>query len=372
MRCFRVAASLYVFLILSGIAFADVTVRAYLYNPEKDSVVLTYPYAHENNRIELYPQLVITGTGISDGEFQLNYSIESGGTKLYSGSFTVKAINGFFAQEVKLDKLYPSAERVSWELKEQNTAPISSVATLKWSRFHGKVKFLNPQDKSDAYIDLIPINFHAPGEIFIPLDKDGHFDIMVPARIYRVMNVNSMGYSYNAMERWAWDYDLTRDREDEFVIGRIELYSIRVFEVVGGPRTLFVAFRPTSLSRVLKFDKNGNGLVEGSERDATREALKHSFTAIGPELTAENIKVWIDGKLHPVIHLTQIPEYDGNGINQVQYLLQVDPMDGRLYGASHEIKIEVESEEELNGKKIRDWGQGSVGYYPWGYYQDLF
>jgi len=372
MRCFRVAAILYVFLILSGIALADVTVRAYLYNPGKDSVVLTYPYPHESNRIELYPQLVITGTGVSDGEFQLNYSIESGGTTLYSGSFTGTAISGFFAQEEKLDKRYPSVERVRWEFKGKNVAPFSGVAALKWSRFHGKVTFLNPQDASDAYIELQPMKFNAPGIIFIPVDKDGRFDTMVPARIYRVMNVNSEGYSFNAMERWAWDYDLTREREDEFVIGRIELYSIRVFEVVGGPQTLFVAFRPTALTRVLKFDRDGNGLVEGSERDAMVEALKHSFTAIGPELTAENIKVWIDGKLHPVIHLTQIPEYDGNEINQVQYLFQVYPMDGRLYGASHEIKVEVESEEELNGRKIRDWGQGSVGYYPWGYYQDLF
>ena len=173
------------------------------------------------------------------------------------------------------------------------------------------------------------------------------------------------------MERWAWDYDLTRDREDEFVIGRTELYSIRVFGIIGGPRTLFVSFRPSALTRILKFDKDGNGLVEGSERDATKEALKHSFTAIGPELKPENIKVWIDGKLHPVINLTQIPEYDGD-FSQVQYLFQLYPADGRLYGASHEIKIEVESEEELNGRKIRDWGQGSVGYYPWGYYQDLF
>jgi hypothetical protein len=56
---------------------------------------------------------------------------------------------------------------------------------------------------------------------------------------------------------------------------------------------------------------------------------------------------------------------------QVQDIVQVYPAEGRLGDACQEIKVEIESEEELNGRKIRDWGQGSVGYYPLGYYQGL-
>lgn len=102
------------------------------------------------------------------------------------------------------------------------------------------------------------------------------------------------------------------------------------------------------------------------------EALKQSCTAIGPELTADNVKVWIDGKPHPIMHMTQIPECNGNDMWQVQYLLQLYPVEGRLCGASHEIKLEVESVEELNGRSIRDFGQSSVGYYPFGSGEELF
>jgi hypothetical protein len=273
---------------------------------------------------------------------------------------------GLLVKEIKLDRRFPTADRIRWTLTGANTASFSGAAPLKWSRFHGKVKFLDPLKQSDAYIEMHTFGFGAPGKIYIPTEKDGSFDELVPARVYRVMNVNSTGYSFNAMERWAWDYDLTRDREDEFTIGRTEIYSMRVFEVVGGPPTLFVAFRPTALSRVLKFDTDGNGLVEGDERKAMGNALKESFLAIGPELKAENIKVSINGKPQTVLNLTQIPEYNGDKMYQVQYIFQVYPTE-RLFGTSHEIKVEVESEEQLNGQKIRDWGQGSVGYYPLGY-----
>ena len=96
------------------------------------------------------------------------------------------------------------------------------------------------------------------------------------------------------------------------------------------------------------------------------DALKRSFLAIGPELKPEGIKVWINGEPQTVLNLTRMPEYNGDDMYQVQYVFQVYPSE-KLFGTSHEIKVEVESEEELNGQKVRDWGQGSVGYYPLGY-----
>jgi hypothetical protein len=371
MRLYRTVFTTFTFFSLSAISFAEVVVHAYLYNPKTDSTVLTYPYPRANQTNLFYPFLVITGIGAPDGTYQLDYSLESKKTSSFQGSLTLKPKKGIFAQEIKLDKRYPSAERVHWKLRGENSVVFSGVALLRWSRFHGKVTFLDPQKKSDAYIEMQTFGFGAPGKISLPVDNEGLFDAIVPARIYRILNINSSGYSYNAMERWAWDYDLTNDREDEFIIGRTEIYSIRAFEIIGGPRTLFVTFRPTALTRVLKFDADGNGLVEGDERNAMGEALKKSFLAIGPELKADNIKIWIDGKPYPVAHVSQIPEYNGNDMYQVQYVVQIYP-DARLSGSIHEIKVEVESEEELNGKKFRDWGQGSAGYYPYGFEQELF
>ncbi len=201
-----------------------------------------------------------------------------------------------------------------------------------------------------------------PGEVTIPVAEDGSFDALVPARIYATVNVNGAGYGYDSLERWAWDYDLTKDREDTFTLDRTELYSIHPFEIRGGPQTLLVTFRPTALSRVLKFDADGDGVLSESERKAMEEAMKHTPTAIGPELKAENVRVWLDGKPCPVVQMNQVPEFDGGGTWQVQYLLQVMPESRVTRFIRHEIKLEVESQEELRGKKITDFGQGSAGF----------
>lgn len=62
--------------------------------------------------------------------------------------------------------------------------------------------------------------------------------------------------------------------------------------------------------------------------------------------------------------LTQMPEFNGQDRYQVLYLVQLFLSGPLAMGEPHEIKIEVESEENLNGQKVRDWGQGSAGYYP--------
>jgi hypothetical protein len=98
------------------------------------------------------------------------------------------------------------------------------------------------------------------------------------------MNVNGTGYTYDSMERWAWDYDLTHDREDVFTIGRTELYGIHAFNVKGVARTVFVTFRPSARSRILPFDADGDGLVSDVEKKKMVEAMKDSPTVIGPKL----------------------------------------------------------------------------------------
>jgi len=109
---------------------------------------------------------------------------------------------------------------------------------------------------------------------------------LLPSRVYSVINVNGAGYKYDAMERWGWDYDLTRDRVDEFAIGRTEIYGMRAFDLNGPLPTIFVMFRPTALSRLLRFDADGDGFISDDETKATLAAMKDSPTVIGPELEA--------------------------------------------------------------------------------------
>jgi len=136
---------------------------------------------------------------------------------------------------------------------------------------------------------------------------DGRFDALLPSRVYSVINVNGAGYKYDAMERWGWDYDLTRDRVDEFAIGRTEIYGMRAFDLNGPLPTIFVMFRPTALSRALRFDADGDGFISDDETKATLAAMKDSPTVIGPALEAADMKVWLNGNEEAIVRVDRIP-----------------------------------------------------------------
>ena len=344
----------------SATARASVEVEAFLYNPTASKIVLHLPGQNKDEVMTMAPTLTLWGRGSRNGDYTLRYTVEGVGGKLAEGSAAAKVQDGWFMQDIEQKEALPQARSVSWELTAADGATERGTAALKWSRFHGKVQYKDGK-RRHSYIDMNPITWGAPGEVTIPVAEDGSFDALVPARVYATVNVNGAGYSYDSLERWAWDYDLTRDREDTFTLDRMELYSIHAFEIRGGPPTLFICFRPTALSRVLQFDKDGDGVLNDEERKGMGQALRRSPTAIGPELKASDVKVWVDGKAYSVIQLNQIPEWDGDGMWQVQYVVQIMPERKLTRFVWHEIKLEVESQEELQGKKIADFGQGSVG-----------
>jgi len=342
-------------------AQAAPTVEALLYNPTVDALVLKYPYNKPVETETLKPELSLCGRGLPDGSFTLNYRIEAAGKVLAQGNTEVKVMFGWFEAGAELKEKYPQAEGVAWELASPGKASIKGYAPLSWSRFHGRVKYRDSHWDS-TYINLVPTFWGAPSVMDIPVADDGTFDALVPARVYMVVNVSGTGYQYSSMERWAWDFDLTRDREEVFTIGRTELYGMRAFDIKGGGRKVLVLFRPTALTRVLKFDANQDGVLCDSEKDALGPAMKASPTAIGPELKADQVKVWLDGKPLPIVQFNQIPEASSDGSWQVLYMLQVIPDSPFINIVRHEIRLEVESQEELRGKRILDFGEGSVGF----------
>ena len=341
--------------------FHEPVVEAPLYNPPVDEVPWKEPGAPETMR-KIKPSLIISASGLPDGAWRLTYRIESGETVLHAGTAgPVTTPHGRFEQVVTLERTFPGATRVSYQLESEKREVVRGRATLRWSRFRGQVKYLDGGWRS-TYAELHPNGFASPALFYVPIGDDGRFDAWLPARVYSVINVNGAGYSRDAMERWAWDYDLTRDREEVFTIGRTELYAMHAFNIVGGPRTVFVAFRPTALSRVLRFDADGDGRVSAEERNAMTAAMKDSPTVIGPELEAADVTVWLNGVAQKIEQFNRIPEFDGD-FWQVQYLLQFMPEPRPDYGVWHEIKLEVRSKEHLRGEERIDFGQGSVGFW---------
>jgi hypothetical protein len=336
-------------------------VEALLYNPPVDEVTWRPLDKPEATTEKLEPSLVISGKGLPDGAYRLTYRIEGGKKLLHAGAGDVSVAYGGFELVVALSRKYPEATRVSYALDSGKQAAIQGRAALRWSRFQGQVKYLDGRWRSTS-AELHPEGFASKALFSVPVGEDGRFDALVPARVYSVINVNGAGYQRDALERWAWDYDLTRDREDVFTIGRTELYSIHAFNIVGGPSTVFVAFRPTALSRLLRFDADGDGRLSDEERKPIMAAMKLSATVIGPELEASDVTVWLDGVPQKIAQFDRIPEYDG-GFWQVQYLLQFLPESRPAPWTWHEIKLEVRSRENLRGSEVVDFGQGSVGFW---------
>lgn len=342
-------------------AQATPTVEALLYNPPTDSLVLKYPYKHPTETRALKPKLTLMGHGFPVGSFTLSYRIEAGGTTLAQGKIDTRVILGLFEAGTELTEKYPQAEGVAWELNVPGGAPIKGYAPLSWSRFHGRVKYRDGHWES-TYINMVPTAWGTPSVMDVPVAEDGTFDALVPARVYMAVNASGTGYTYSSLERWAWNYDLRHDREDTFTIGRMELYGMRAFNIKGAGLNLLVLFRPSSLTRLLKFDTDRDGQLSPAEKNALGPAMKASPTAIGPELKADEVKVWLDGKPLPIVQFNQIPEASADGTWQVIYVLQVIP-DRSLYKSLwHEIRLEVESPEKLRGKRIVDFGEGSVGF----------
>ena len=337
-------------------------VSAYLWNPPVDRITMTTTHTGAVEELDLSPALVLEGKGLPDGPTPLDYVIGGDDGILEEGTVEVSVADGWFEARVTPQKKHPDAKQVRWCLTTPKGDRLEGCAPLIWSRFKGSIRYLDEKWRS-SYIDMRPVTWAGTATNFtLPVSDDGTFDALVPARVYGVLNVNGTGYSYDTMERWAWNYDLTRDREDEFVIGRTELYSMRAFDINGGPPTLFVSFRPTALSRTLRYDEDGDGYVRGKERERLDQDMKTSPTVIGPELTADDVKVWLNGRPEKIVQFDRIPEY-GGGSWQVQYLLQIYPEKKPARGVWHEIKVEVESTENPYGEEVVDFGQGSVGFY---------
>jgi hypothetical protein len=335
-------------------------VEALLYNPPVPQVEWKVPDKPGSTVRKVEPVLVLYARGLADGTTTLKYGIDAGTTTLTSRTADVNVEHGGFELAVTLDATYPKATHVTWECTAAGRAAVKGRVELRWSRFRGQLEYLDGGWRS-SYIEMWPNGFRAPGSFYVPVGDDGRFDALVPARVYSVMNVNGAGYKYDAMERWAWDYDLTRDRLDEFTIGRTEIYAMRAFDLNAPLSTIFVMFRPTALSRVLRFDADGDGRISDAETKAMLAALKVSATAIGPELEAADVKVWLNGNEEPIVRFDRIPEYDGD-FWQVQYVLQIFPKVRPPRGAWHEIKVEVRSKEQAHGRDVIDFGQGSVGF----------
>jgi len=336
-------------------------IQAGLYRPSAGALVMKYPPAVLDQRIPLEPTLHLYGRGFKAGRGVLEFTLLARGKRIHRGRVELDEPGEVFERSVKLTDPFPGADRLTWTVR-LGKETWRGEARLRWSRFSGRLDYVDGRPRP-SYIDLHPVTF-VGGNFTVPVREDGSFAAQVPARVYAVANVNGAGYSVDAMERWAWDFDLTADREENFRVGRTELYGMKAFCLLAPTSTVFVVFRATALTRILQ---------HAPERDARPkddhtmgrivEHLKLTPMAVAPELARENVKVRLDGVAIPVSDLSRVVETSGQGIDQTLYLLQFTPPQRPARGVRHEVLVEVESRDMLHGELVTDFGQGSAGLY---------
>ena len=208
--------------------------------------------------------------------------------------------------------------------------------------------------------------FALPGTFYVPVMGGGRFDVLLPSRVYSMVNVNGTGYAYDSTgalgvglrsdarsgrsihhrsHRALLDSCLRRQRWSPHSVRHLPPH---------GP-VACSAVRGASISH-REWPDNG---CERAENDGSDEGIPDCYR---PGIGGQGHAVWLDGEQQTIVQFNKVPEYDGD-VWQVQYLLQFYPGRRPQPFVWHEIKLEVHSKETLRGNQIVDFGQGSVGFY---------
>lgn len=117
-------------------------------------------------------------------------------------------------------------------------------------------------------------------------------------------------YGVHYLEYWAWNIPAYQDIEMNSKIDGLEVYSLRAFKVFRNFPQLMLYFRPMSLKRSQPLRENIQ-MLDSSE-----------IIDIAPNLTKDDLKVFINGKKSEIYQINKVQEYaDQNNI--YAYLIHV-------------------------------------------------
>jgi len=144
-------------------------------------------------------------------------------------------------------------------------------------------------------------------------DESGAYSLRVAkGSYYCLYAIKPSEYGKTALEYWAWNLPAYQDLKINPQYQRMEIYGLNAFEPqLGSDKTVMVYFRPMSLTKGLKFQKNQQNKNE-----------KIDTIAIAPQwLTTDELTIKINGKNAPIVSVTKIAEY-AKGVYMFGYLAQ--------------------------------------------------
>lgn len=155
-------------------------------------------------------------------------------------------------------------------------------------------------------------------------DGSGSFSMELPGGRYPfVTAVKEYGETY--LEYWCHNIDLTADKALDITIDKLELYGLHAFAIKGAHNGLMVYFRPMSLKKFQKGEKD-----------------------ICPDI--KGMTVCVDGRETKILLQNQVLEYGGDMVMRA-FLLHVDNPNGD--GRWEKLDVTICDEGD-------NWGAASV------------
>ena len=164
---------------------------------------------------------------------------------------------------------------------------------------------------ANAAVDLKDEHFETVYQAFS--DDAGHYQLDVPPGHYPFLTAVK-DYAVHYLEYWCQDIPLTKPLSLDVSFDRLEVYGLHVFPVKGAGNGLMAYFRPMSL------DKYQRG-----EKDLAPEGI--SVTAL------------VDGAPAPILQVSPVKEVTG-GQEMTAYLVQIQAPSGGTVWNKCELQIQ--------------------------------
>ncbi len=151
-------------------------------------------------------------------------------------------------------------------------------------------------------------------------DENGHYLFDIPSGKYPFL-IAVKDYGVKNLEYWCQNIMLTEDMSLDISFDKLEIYGLHAFTVKGAYPALMIYFRPMSLEKFQRGEKD-----------------------IAPEI--ERIKITLDGKELPLLVKNRVMESIGEGA-LTAYLIQADRIGDK--GAWHRLDVKIWDENDNFG-----------------------
>ncbi|WP_425448833.1 carboxypeptidase-like regulatory domain-containing protein [Dethiothermospora halolimnae] len=213
-------------------------------------------------------------------------------------------------------------------------------------KVYGNITDFNGTPLSKAEVRLTNDKFENIYKTYT--DDDGKYELNVEKGVYYAFYA-CKDYKVNYLEYWAWNVPLFDNMEINAQIDGLEIYSLTAFPVKWSFPQLMVYFRPMSLKKAKELEESG---ICNFKKKSVADSVE--LIDICPELTKNDIEVFINNKKVEVFQINRVKEYGGENKYIYSYLIHVGLNNGTDRYEYNKVDI------RLTDRETEEKGEGSV------------